>query len=162
MKRQPRPVIWSLMIGSFSMSFLNFLTSLILSHWKMPVEYKLITCLFKAFSVFSPLSFSSRCLYSAYFLLIVSSLACFVHLYYVHLCPNLPLSMRLFNSSRFLGCSVPSFGVSTMFPRKSLSNISPTSAIALVKCRNRHQMKNYIRYKGNTNNTSAIIFLMEP
>ena len=56
---------------------------------------------------------------------------------------------------------MPSFGVSTISPKKSSSfNISTTSAIASIKSWNRHQMKNNIRYKGNTNNTSVIIFLI--
>ena len=46
-----------------------------------------------------------------------------------------------------------------MSPKNSLSfNMSPTSAIIFIKCRNRHHMKNNIRYKGNINNTSVIIF----
>ena len=91
------------MIGSVSMFRRNFLTSLILSYREIPVEYKLMTCLPKAFPVFSPFRFSSRCLYSAYVLLIISSLA-FSTLPCVHLCPNkcaLLLSMALFNSSFF-------------------------------------------------------------
>ena len=69
------------------------------------------------------------------------------------------MSMRPFNSSRFLYCSMPHFGVSTASPRNSLSfNMSPTSAIIFIKCRNRYHMKNNIRYKGNINNTSVIIF----
>ena len=99
------------MIGSFSMSCRNFLRSLILSHRELPVEYRLMTCLPRAFPVFSPFSFSSRCLYSSYILLIISSLALST-LLCVHLCPSLPLSMILFNSSRFLCCSIASFGVS--------------------------------------------------
>ena len=95
------------------MSWSNFLTSLILNHWEIPLEYNLIACLPNAFAVFSPFSFISRCLYSAYVLLIVSSLALST-LSCVHLCPNkcaLPLSMTLFKHSRFLCCSMPSFGV---------------------------------------------------
>ena len=98
------------MIGSFSISCCNFLASLILNHREMPVDYKLITCLPKDFPVFSPFSFSSRCLYSTYILLIVSSLALSI-LPCVHLCPNkctLPLSMTLFKHSRFLFCSMRS------------------------------------------------------
>ena len=63
------------MIGSFPISCCNFLTFLILTTQEIPVECKLITCLPKAFPVLSPLSFSSRCLYSAYVFLMVSSLA---------------------------------------------------------------------------------------
>ena len=37
--------------------------------------------------------------------------------------------------------------------------MSSTSAIIFIKCRNRQHMKNNIRYKGNTTNTSVIIFL---
>ena len=138
------------MIGSFSMSCCNFLTSLILSHREIPVDYRLTTCLPKAFPVFSPFSFSSRCLYSAYVLFITSSLALST-LPCVHLCPNkcaLFLSMTLFNSSRFLCYSMPSFGVSIMSPKNSLLfDMSPTSAIIFIKCRYRHHMKNNIRYK---------------
>ena len=53
-----------------------------------------MTCLPKAFPVFSPFSFMSRCLYSAYVLLIISLLALST-LLCVHLCPNLPLSKTL-------------------------------------------------------------------
>ena len=129
---------------------------------KMPVEYKLMTCLPKAFPVFSPFSFSSRCLYSAYVLLMISSLALST-LSCVNLCPNkcaLPMLMMFFKHSRFLCRSILSFGVSTMSPKNSLSfNMSPTSAIIFIKCRNRCHMKNNIRCKGNTNNISVIIFL---
>ena len=122
------------MIGSVSMFRRNFLTSLILSYREIPVEYKLMTCLPKAFPVFSPFRFSSRCLYSAYVLLIISSLA-FSTLPCVHLCPNkcaLLLSMTLFNSSFFFYFSVPSFGVSTTSPKKSLSfNILQHQALSL-------------------------------
>ena len=90
---------FDLLTESFSMYCRNFLTSLILSHREIPVEYRLITCLPKAFSVFLPLSFSSRCLYSAYVLLIISSLSLST-LLCVHLCSNLPLSMRFFKHSR--------------------------------------------------------------
>ena len=92
------------------MSCCNFLVSLILSHREMLAEYKLMTCLPKAFPVFSPFSFSSRCLYPAYVLFMASSLA-LSSLPCVHLCPNLPSSMILFSSSLFLWCSMPSFGV---------------------------------------------------
>ena len=149
------------MIGSFSISCCKFLTSLILSHQEVLVEYRLMTCLPKAFPVFSPFSFSSRCLYSAYVLLIIlsralSTLPC------VHLCPNkwaLPLSMTLFNSSLFLCCTMPSFGVSTTSLKNSF-NMAPTPAIIFIKCQSPHHMKNNIRYKGNANNTSVIIFLI--
>ena len=68
--------------------------------------------------------------------------------------------MILFNSSRFLCCSVAFFGVSTTSPKNpSLFSISPTIVIIFIKCRNRQHMKNNIRYKGNTNHTSIIIFL---
>ena len=120
-----------------------------------------MTCLPKAFPVFSLFSFSSRCLYSAYVLLIISSFALST-LSCVHICPNkcaLTLSMTLFKYYHFLCCSIPSFGVSTTSPKKSSSfNMSPTSAIIFIKCRNRYHMKNNIRYKGSTSNTSVIIF----
>ena len=146
------------MIGSFSMSCHIFLIYLILSHRGIPVEYRFMTCLPKAFTVFSPFSFTSRCLYSAYILLIISSPALSTFSC-VHLCPSLPLSMILFNSSRFLSCSVPSFGVSATSPKKPLSfYISPALPIIFIKRRNRNQMKDNIRYKGNTNNTSVITF----
>ena len=142
------------------MSCHNFLTSLILTNQEMPVEYKL-TCFHKTFAVFSPFSFTSHCLYSAYILLIVSLLALST-LSRVHLCPNkcaFPLSMTLFKHSHFLCYSMPSFGVSTISPKKSLSfNIFPTSAIAFITGLNLHHMKNYIRYNSNTNNPFVIIF----
>ena len=70
------------------------------------VNNKLITCLPRAFPVFSPFSFSSRWIYSAYVLLMVSSLDLST-LSYVHLLPNkypLPLSMTPFKHYRFLCC----------------------------------------------------------
>ena len=82
----------------------------------------------------------------------------------VHLCPNkcdLPLYMRHFKHSYFLCCSMSSFGVSTTSPKKSsLFNIFPISAIIFIKCQNRHHMKNNIRYKGDINNNSVIIFVL--
>ena len=87
-----------------------------------------------------------------YVLLIIASVALST-LLYVHLCPNLPLSMILFNYSRFLCCSIPSFGVSATSPKNSSSfNISPTLAIIFIKRRNRQHMKNNTRYKGTNNN----------
>ena len=94
------------MVGSSLISCCNFLTSLMLTTQEILVECKLMTCLPKAFPVFSPFSFSSHCLYSAYVLLIVSSLA-LSSFSCVHLLPNkyaLPLLMTLFKHSRFL-CS---------------------------------------------------------
>ena len=160
--RQPKLAIWSLMIGSFSISYCNFLTSLILATQEILGEYKLMSCLPKAFPVFSSFSFSSCCLYSAYVLLIVSLLALSTYSC-VPLRPNkytLPLLMTLFKHSRFLCCSMPSFGVSTLYPKKSSSfNMFSTSAIIFITGRNRHHIN--IRYKGNINNTSVIIFLMD-
>ena len=142
------------------MSWRNFLTSLILTTWEILVERRLMTCLPNAFTVFSPFSVISRYLYSAYVLLVISSLAFSC----VHLLPNKcasPLSMTLFKHSRFLRCSIPSYGVSKMSPKKSSSfNIFPASVIAFITCLNRHHMKSNITYRGNTNNTSVIIFLM--
>ena len=149
------------MIGSFSIFCSNFLTSLIWTTEEILVEHKLIICLPKAFPVFSPFWFSSRCLYSAYVLLIVLSLA-LCAFSCAHARPNnyaLPLLMTLFKHSRFLCCSMASFGVSTVSPKNSSSfNTFSTSAIAFITCRNRHHMWNNIRYKGNINNTSVIIF----
>ena len=139
------------MIGSFSMSCSNFLTSLILSHRGIPVEHRLTTCLPKAFPVFSPVSFSSRCLYSAYILLIISSLTLST-LLCVHLCPNLPLSMTLFNCSRFLCCSILSSGIST-----TSFHTPSTLAIIFIKCRNQYQMKSDVTLLGRT---SSEVFVM--
>ena len=80
----------------------------------------------------------------------------------LHLCPfisiNLPLSMALFKHSHFLCCSIPYFGVSTISPKNSSSfNLFSTSPITFIKYRNRHQIKNNIRY-GNIDNTSVTIF----
>ena len=81
------------MIGSFrnflsslvlAFVILNLNLSLLLSHWEIPVEYRLMTCLPKAFPVFSTFSVSSRCLHSAYVLLIIKSLVLST-LPYVHL-----------------------------------------------------------------------------
>ena len=125
------------MIGPFSMSCCNFLTSLILTTSEIPVEYKLMTCLPMNFPVFSAFSFSSCCLYSTCVLLMVSSLA-FSSFSFVYLSPNkysLPLPMTLFKHSRFLCRPMPSFGVSTVSPKKSSSfNMFPTSAIAFITC----------------------------
>ena len=50
----------------------------------------------------------------------------------------------------------------TLSPKKSLwFNIFSTSAIIFIRCLNRHQMRNNIRYKGNINSTSVIIFLID-
>ena len=66
--------------------------------------------------------------------------------------------MTLFKHSRFLCCSIPSFGVSKTSPKNSSSfNISATSAIIFIKCRNRYHLKNNIRYKVNI---SVIMFLI--
>ena len=145
------------------MSWLKFLAPFILTNQEIPLEYNLMTCLPKAFAVFSPFSVISRCLYSAYVLLIISSLALSTFSY-VHLCPNkcaLPLSMTLFKHSRFLCCLMPSFGVSAISSKKPSSfNKFSTLAIDFITGRNIHQMKNNIRYNGNTNNTSVIVFLI--
>ena len=84
-------------------------------------------------------------------LLVNSFIACFAHL-------NLPLSMALFKHPHFLCCSMPSFGVSTTSPKNSSSfNVSPLYiAIIFITYRNRQHLKNN---KGNTNNSSVIIFL---
>ena len=61
--------------------------------------------------------------------------------------------------SRFLCCSIPSFGVSAVSPKISLLfNIFSMSAIVFITCQNRHQMANHIRHEGDINNTFAIIF----
>ena len=91
------------------------------------------------------------CLYSAYILLLVLSLALSTFSC-VHLLPNkyaLPLPMALFKHSRFLCCVMPYFGVSTVSPKKSSSfNMFSTSAIIFIRCLNRHGMRNNIRYQG--------------
>ena len=119
-----------------------------------------MTFLPNAFAVFSPFSVISRYLYSAYVLLIISSLAFSC----VHLLPNKcasPLSMTLFKHSRFLRCSLPPYGVSKMSPKKSSSfNIFPASVIAFISCLSLHHMKNNIRHKGSTASTFVIIFLI--
>ena len=57
---------------------------------------------------------------------------------------------------------MPSFGISTMSAKNSsLLNMFPTSAIIFIKCRNRHYMKNNVRYKRYINNTSVINFFNE-
>ena len=45
----------------------------------------------------------------------------------------------------------------TSIPKKVI-NIFSTSAIIFITCLNRHHTRNNIRYKGNINNTSVIIF----
>ena len=93
------------MIRSSSMSWHNFLASLILTNREIPLEYNLMTCLPNTFTFFSPFSVISCCLYSTYFLLIVLSLSLST-LSCVHLLPNkypLLLSMTFFNSVRFYG-----------------------------------------------------------
>ena len=88
--------------------------------------------------------------------LALSTFAC------VYLPPNkyaLLLPMALYKHSHFLYWPMPSFGVSTVSPKKSSSfNMFSTSVIAFIRCLNRHQMRNNARYKGNVNNTSVIIF----
>ena len=131
------------MIGSFSISCCNFLTSLILTTQEISVEYKLMTCLPNAFAVSSPFSFS---LYLGYFFFIVSLLALSTFSC-VHLLPHkfaLPLLMTLFKHYCFLFCSMSSFGVSTVSPKKSsLFNVFATSAIIFIRCRNPYQKKPY-------------------
>ena len=86
------------MIGWFSISCCDFVTSLILITRKILVEYKLRTCLPKAFPVFLLFSFSLRCLYSVYVLLIISSLALSTFSC-LHLFPNkyaLPLAFHFY------------------------------------------------------------------
>ena len=122
------------------MSWHNFLTTLILTHQEIPVEHKLMTCLSKTFPLYSPFSFSSRCLSSAYVLFMTSSLA-LPTLPCVHLCPNLPFFKRPLKYSCFLCCSMPSFGVSTISLKKSSFNISSTSTLIFIKRRNRQHMK---------------------
>ena len=127
----------------------------------MSVEYKLITCLPKASPVFSLFSFSSRCLYSACVLFIVSSLALstFSSIHCFLPSSTLPLLSAPFKHSRFLCCPMPYFGVSTVSPKKSSSfNMFSTSLIAFIKRLNRHHIRNNVRYKCNINNTSVIIF----
>ena len=86
----------------------------------------------QGFFSFQPFPLCSRCFYSAYVLLIISSLALSIFLC-VRLCPSLPLSMIPFNSSDFLCCSMPSFCGSTTSPNKSSSlHVFPTSAIMTV------------------------------
>ena len=52
------------------------------------------------------------------------------------------------------------FCVSAVSRRKSSSfNIFSTSVIAFIKCRNRHHMKNNMRYKGSIIKASIIMFL---
>ena len=61
-RRKPKLAIWSLMVGSFSMFCCNFFTSQILTTREISVEYKLITCLPKAFPVFFTLLIQSTLL----------------------------------------------------------------------------------------------------
>ena len=50
----------------------------------------------------------------------------------------------------------------TLSPKRSLwFNIFSTSAIIFIRCLNRHQMRNNIRYKGIINSTSVMIFLTD-
>ena len=44
--------------------------------------------------------------------------------------------------------------------KSSSFNMFSSSAIAFITCLNRHQIRNNVRYKGNINNTSVIIFLI--
>ena len=102
-KMQPQLAIWSLIIGSFSISCYSCFKSLILITWEILVEYRLITCLPEAFPVFSPFSLRSSC-----FLRFMNSFVT------VHFClpPSknpLPLLIALFKHSRLLCCSTLSF-----------------------------------------------------
>ena len=124
------------------------------------LEYILITCFAKVFPVFSPFLLSLRCLYSAYVLVIVSSLTfyTFACVHFLRRTCGLPLLRAPFKYSRFLCCSMPSLGKSTV-SQKNLScfNICSPSAMTFIRRRNRHHMKNNIKYKGNTNSTPVII-----
>ena len=122
-KRQPRTAIWSLIIGSFSMSLRNFLTSLILTHREF---------FFSIFTFFVQFTLSV-CSIIHFVNNFISSL---VHPFMCPLC-NLPFSVALFKHSRFLCCSVASFGVSATSPKNSSCNIFSTSTIFFIKCRNR-------------------------
>ena len=108
---------------------------------------------------------SSFFTFFVHFMLLVFSI-CFVYdlvacLVYPFMCQFMPLSTAFFNSCHFLCFSIPSFGVSTMSPKKSSSfNMCPISAIIFSKCRDLYHMKNNMRYRGNTNNTSVIIFFI--
>ena len=103
------------------------------------VEYTLITCFPKALPVFSPFSFNSHCLYSAYISLAVSLLPlstlscvpCFLppskYSFHVLITP--------FRHSRSLCCSTPSFSVSAVSPKISaLLNTLSTFAIIFITC----------------------------
>ena len=120
-----------------------------------------MTCLPKAFSLFSPFSFSSRYLYSAYVLFKVPSLA-LPTFSCVHLHPNkyaLPLFMTPYQHSCFLCCSKLSLSLSTVSPKKLSSfNMFSASTIAFITCLNRHHTRNNIRYKGSIINTSVITY----
>ena len=123
-KRQPRLAIWSLTIRSFSLSSFNFFTFLILATWETLVEYRLITYLPKALSVFSPYSFISRCFYAAYVLLIVLLLALstfYVPIVFCHLVNAICFCLLQKRHSCFLCCSIPSFGLSTVSAMNSSS-----------------------------------------
>ena len=139
------------------MSCRNFLTSLILTKRKIPLEYRLMTCFPNAFAVFFTFFVQFTLLYSTYILLIISSLALST-LSCVHWCPNkcaLPMLMTLFNSCRFYAAQC----LSLVYQQHHQKTHYRLIAIIFIKCRNRHHMKNNIRYKGNINNTSVIIFL---
>ena len=148
------------MIGSFSVS-----SCIILTTWEIPVENKLMACLPKTFPVFSPFSFSSRCLYSAYVLLIVFFCWLYLHFLCPFFLPPNKYALRLLTAplkhSHFLCCLIHSFAVSTVSPKNSwLFSILSASVIIFLTCQNRHHMTNNTRCKGNINHTFVIIFLI--
>ena len=100
--------------------------------------------------------FSSFFYFFIQFTLIVTSSLAFSTLLCVHLCPNLPLSIILLNSSRF-------FKLLNTFPLCIISitkkfiivNMFSTPVITFIKCQNRYHTKNNIRYKSNINKSTS-------
>ena len=137
------------MIGLFSISCRNFWASLILTTREILVKYKLITCLPKTFPVSSPFSFCSRCLYSTYFLLMVSLLALSTF-YFVHLpLTNTPghclwhsLSIVVFYAVQCVPLVYQQYLQKSCHCLTAVAFIMFTTlAIAFVTCRNRHHMR---------------------
>ena len=113
----------------------------------MLVEYKLITCLPKAFPFITSFSFSSRSTFScAHWFL--PPVICLCLLRYLNI---------LVSSTDQHPCLVYQ---QYLQKKSSLFQTFLTLAIAFIKCLNCYHMRNNARYNGNINSTSIISFLI--
>ena len=109
----------------------------------------------RSFPIFSSVSFSSRCLYSAYALLIVSFLALYFVFYLLintllfclsHPPPFTPITLPFTQLYRFLCSSTPSLSVSTVSGKySSCLNTFPAFDIIFISNQNQqHMWKNML------------------